>query len=75
MTTLKIKVKPYAKTSGLQQQPDQTWLAQLKSPPVDGKANAELLALVAQHFQCPKSAVRIVSGGAGRMKWVRVEEQ
>ena len=49
------------------------WLAQLKSPPVDGKANKELIALIAGHFGCPKSAVSIKSGASGRMKWVRVD--
>jgi uncharacterized protein YggU (UPF0235/DUF167 family) len=47
---LTIKVKPNARNSGLAQAADGTWSAQLKSPPVDGKANAELVALVAKHF-------------------------
>ncbi len=36
-------------------------------------ANAELIALVAERFKCPKSAVTIQSGAAGRIKRVRVE--
>src|SRR5258706_297213 len=43
---LRIKVKPRARASALEQEPDGTWRAQLKSPPVDGKANAELIKLV-----------------------------
>ncbi|MGH8527076.1 MAG: DUF167 domain-containing protein, partial [Gammaproteobacteria bacterium] len=54
-------------------EPDGTWRAQLKSPPVDGKANEELIALVADHFGCRKSAVVIRSGAAGRMKLIKVE--
>jgi uncharacterized protein YggU (UPF0235/DUF167 family) len=38
--TLLVKVKPNARQSSLQRQPDGSWLALLKSPPVDGKANA-----------------------------------
>jgi uncharacterized protein (TIGR00251 family) len=49
------------------------WSAQLKSPPVDGKANDELIALVARHFACRKSAVSIKRGASGRMKLVRIE--
>jgi hypothetical protein len=71
--TLQVKVKPRAKRSGLVQQPDGSWVAQLKSPPVDGKANEELIALVAEYFQCRKSAVAIKSGASGRTKLVRVE--
>ena len=74
MATLQIKVKPNARVSTLEQAADGSWLAQLKSPPVDGKANEELVALVARHFGCRKSAVTIRSGASGRTKLVRVEE-
>jgi uncharacterized protein (TIGR00251 family) len=71
--TLQVKVKPGARVSSLQQNPDGTWRAQLKSPPIDGKANLELIALIADHFGCPKSAVVIRAGASGRMKRVKVE--
>lgn len=70
---LQIKVKPNARAATLVQDADGHWLAQLKSPPVNGKANAELIALVAAHFGCRKSAVSIVGGAAARLKRVRVE--
>lgn len=70
---IQIKVKPNSRSSVLEQSEDGTWLAQIKSPPVDGKANEELLALVAKHFECRKSDVSIKSGGFGRMKLVRIE--
>jgi uncharacterized protein (TIGR00251 family) len=72
---LQVKVRPNARTSSLTQAEDGTWQAQLKSPPVDGKANQELIALVAEHFGCPKSAVTIRSGASGRMKLVQVDAQ
>jgi uncharacterized protein (TIGR00251 family) len=71
--TLQVKVKPRARTSELTQAADGTWVAKLKAPPVDGKANEELVALVAEHFQCRKAAVTIKSGAAGRTKLVKVE--
>jgi uncharacterized protein (TIGR00251 family) len=70
---IKIKVKPNARNSVLRQQEDELWHAELKAPPVDGKANAELIHLVAEHFGCPRSAVSIKAGGSGRMKLVRIE--
>jgi len=72
-STLRIKVKPNARESVLSEGPDGVWLAQLKAPPVDGKANQELISLVARHFGCPKACVSIKSGASGRMKLVRVE--
>jgi len=53
---------------------DGVWEARLKSPPIDGRANAELVALVAARSACPKTAVTIKSGGAGRLKLVRIEQ-
>jgi uncharacterized protein (TIGR00251 family) len=70
---LQVKVKPNARASKLEQTEDGSWLAQIKAAPVDGKANEELIALVAKHFDCRKSTVTIKSGASGRMKLVRVE--
>lgn len=71
---LQVKVKPRARVSELTQATDGTWLAKLKAPPVDGKANTELVSLVAKKFQCRKAAVTIKAGASGRTKLVRVEE-
>ena len=72
--TLHVRAKPNARASHLVQQADGIWLAQLKSPPVDGKANAELIALVAAHFGCRKAEVAITSGAGGRMKRVTLPD-
>jgi uncharacterized protein len=72
---LQVKVKPRARTSELIQAPDGTWVAKLKAPPVDGKANEELVGLVAEKFRCRKAAVTIKAGASGRTKLVRVAAQ
>lgn len=71
---IEIQVKPGARRSQVEQRPDGTWLAHLKARPVDGKANHELIALLAEHFGCAKSAVTLKSGAAGRRKLVRIAE-
>jgi len=73
MTTIQVKVKPNAHASTLERGSDGVWLARLKSPPVDGKANAELVALIAVQFGCRKADVVIRSGAGGRMKLVRID--
>lgn len=73
VTIITIRVKPNARVSLLARADDGTWLAQVKAQPVDGKANDELLALVAGHFGCRKSAVSLKSGGSARTKRVRIE--
>ena len=70
---IQVRVKPNARASLLEQKEDGTWMAQIKSPPVDGKANEELIALIAKHFGCRKSDVLIKSGGSGRLKLVQIE--
>lgn len=69
---LQIKVKPNARTSELTQRDDGSWHAELKAPPVDGKANRELIELVARHFGCAKADVAIKSGAGGRVKLVTI---
>lgn len=71
---LTISVKPNARESRLEQLEDGSWRAHLKSPPVDGKANTELIALVAKHFKVSKSAVEITGGATSRHKRVRIPD-
>ena len=70
---IEVKVKPNARASVLEETSPGVWHADLKSPPVDGKANQELIALIARHFGCRRTAVTIGSGASGRMKLVRIE--
>lgn len=70
---LTILVKPRARAATLRELEDGTWCATLRAPPVDGKANAELVALVAAHFGCAKARVAIRSGAGARHKRVAIE--
>ena len=70
---IQVKVKPNSRVSALEQSDEGGWLAHIKAAPIDGKANEELIALVANRFGCRKSAVSIKSGASGRMKLVRIE--
>ena len=70
---IQVRVKPNSRVSALEEMNDGTWLAQLKSPPVDGKANEELIGLVAKQFGCRKSEVSIKSGASSRTKLVRID--
>ena len=69
---ISVRVKPRSSVSVLEQDTSGTWVARLQSSPVDGKANTELVALVARHFGCAKSSVSIISGATARLKLVRI---
>ncbi len=75
MPTIQVRVKPNARESSLVEGVDGVWLAKLKCPPVDGKANAELIGLIAAQFGCRKAAVTIRSGASGRIKLVQISEE
>ena len=74
MRTIRLKVKPGSRVEELTELDDGTWLARVKAPPVDGKANAALIGLVANHFGLRKAQVSIRSGAAARLKLVTLEE-
>jgi len=70
---IEVRVKPAAPESTLFQDAGGAWRAQLRAAPSGGKANAELIALVARHFGVPRSAISIVRGASGRTKLVRID--
>jgi uncharacterized protein (TIGR00251 family) len=71
----KVKVKPNSKQQKIEEQADGSLTVHLKSPPVDGKANAELIRLLAEKFAVPKSYIKIKSGLSSRQKLVEIDER
>jgi uncharacterized protein len=72
METLRVKVKPNSKKQDIQTAEDGSLIVHLKSPPVDGKANTELIKLLAERFDVPKSSIRIKSGLSSKQKLVEI---
>ncbi len=56
---IQVKVKPNSKVSLVEEQPDGTWIVRVKATPVDGKANQEVIEVVAKHFGVAKRDVVI----------------
>lgn len=73
MKTIRVKVKPQSRESSLSEAGGGTWVARVKAPPVDGKANAELISLVAARFEVPKSRVAVKSGAGARLKLIQID--
>jgi uncharacterized protein (TIGR00251 family) len=67
-----VRVIPRAGRSGLAGTREGALLVRLNAAPVDGAANAELVAVIARALSVPKRAVTIVSGERSRQKRVRV---
>ena len=75
MNIISVKVKPNSKQQRVTQAEDGSFTVQLKSPPVDGKANAELIQLLAKNFGVPKSAIRIKTGAGAKNKLVEIDQE
>jgi uncharacterized protein (TIGR00251 family) len=70
--TLRVRVKPRASKSRVLGEKEGELEVAVAAPPVDGKANEELVRVLAAHFDVPKSAVAIARGESGRSKLVRL---
>jgi uncharacterized protein YggU (UPF0235/DUF167 family) len=66
---LAVTVKPRSKhPEGIERLPDGSFICYTKALPVDGKANAAVLSLVAAYLGVPKNSVRLVRGATSRHK-------
>ena len=70
--TLRLHVQPGAKTTAVVGLHGEALKIRLAAPPVDGKANACLLAFLAERLGVAKAAVSLLSGDSSRAKRVRV---
>lgn len=70
---LTIRVKPNAKTSEVVSRTGTEWSIKLHAPPVEGKANEELIRFLSEELDIPKSRIRITKGTGGRVKTVEIQ--
>ncbi len=69
---VRVRVKPKSREPRIEEATDGTLVAWLRSPPIEGRANHELMERLAEHFGVPRSRVRIRSGSASRLKLVEI---
>ena len=70
---INVRVKPSSKKQRIEKV-GELYIVQVKSPPVDGRANREMLELLSDYFDVPKSRIRIIRGEKGRNKVVEILE-
>ena len=70
--TLAVRAQPGAKKTAVVGIYGEGTAAQLKvavhAPPIEGRANAELIAFLSEAFALPKSAIELASGESSRSK-------
>ncbi len=74
MRVIQVRAKPSSRQSSVEELEDGTFLVKLKAQPVEGKANAELVVLLANHFKVSRAAVKVKSGAGARIKLVCIEQ-
>ncbi|NEQ71969.1 MAG: DUF167 domain-containing protein [Okeania sp. SIO2C9] len=72
MAIFQVKIKPSSKQQSIETEADGSFKICLKSPPVDGKANQELIKLLAKKFNVKKSEITIKSGLSSKNKLIEI---
>jgi uncharacterized protein (TIGR00251 family) len=67
-----IKVKPGSKLNHLLKDAAGNWVMKVKAPPVDGKANDEVIRFLSEILKIPKSAITLKRGQSNSYKTLDV---
>ena len=70
--TFGVRVQPRASKSGVAGELDGVLKIRLAAPPVEGRANEELIRLLAELFGAPRQRIAILSGQTSKNKVVSV---
>ena len=70
---IRVTVKPNAGRTKVDRTGEGEYRVSVAAPPAEGKANAAVVAALAEFFSVPKSLVRISRGASGRRKIVEID--
>lgn len=70
---LQLQVQPRASRDGFAGVHGDRLKVRIAAPPVDGKANLELISFLAKQFGVAKQQIHLVRGETGKTKTVRVD--
>jgi uncharacterized protein (TIGR00251 family) len=70
---LTLKVRAGAKKTEFTGMHGHAWKLQVAAPPVDGRANAEIVRFLSQIAGVPKASLRILTGLSSSTKIIEVE--
>jgi len=73
MKKISVKITPRSSKNEITNTlPDGTLKIKLKAPPVDGKANEELIKFLSEEFKTPKSKIKIIKGLTNKNKIIEI---
>ena len=71
--TFAVRVIPRSSRTEIVGEYDGALKIKLKSPPVDGAANEELIRFLSKSLSVPKTDIKIVAGQAGKNKRISIQ--
>jgi uncharacterized protein (TIGR00251 family) len=69
---INVRVTPGAKRNSVSALKEETWHIKIAAPPVEGKANEELLSYLSHLLYVRKSSIELLKGQSSRVKIVAV---
>ena len=70
---IQVKVKPNSKYQKIEEVESGCFKVSLRSPPLNGKANQELIVILAKQFKVPQSHIKIKSGLSAKNKLIEID--
>ena len=67
-----VKAKPNSKKDAIEKVNEKNFIVSVTSPPVNGKANAHIIKLLAEYFDISQSLIEIVSGHMAKIKVIEI---
>ena len=71
-TEIRVKLIPRSSRSRIAGKDGEAYKVKVNSPPVDGKANKELISLISKTLGISKGSIEIISGKTSRIKLLRL---
>lgn len=65
---INVRVIPRAKLNKVEIQPDGVVRVHTTTAPTDGKATADVIKMLAEHYGVPKTSIKLVRGATSRDK-------
>jgi uncharacterized protein YggU (UPF0235/DUF167 family) len=63
-----VRVIPRAKINRVEIQPDGTVRVHTTTAPTDGKATADVIKMLAEYYNVPKTSIKLIRGATSRDK-------
>ncbi len=67
-----VKIEPDSKREGIVEKTETSLIVSVKAPAENNEANRAMLALLAKHFKCDPSQIRIITGHHSRGKIIEI---